>query len=213
MCTIPETEDQIRLVIEGSPEAIIEVDEQGMIERSNGRATELFGYTPEEFKGRSIETLVPERFRRGHAGQRAAYAEHPTRRRLGEGRDLVALRKDGTEFPAEIGLIPVGGNNHHVLAMVTDITIRKQAEDAIRMAADKSGAASRERSRYIVQLGREVRDPLTGLLRMLDLLLSEEQSEERRLSLLLAKTSAECVSGVFATILALSEDEIEKRED
>ena len=136
-----ESLDEIRMVIQASPEAVVIVGERGLIKQVNGRAAEMFGYLPAELEGKSVDLLLPERFRQGHVGQRAHYMDHPSERRLGEGRDLVGIRKDGTEFPAEIGLIPIFfGERRNVLATITDITVRKQAENLIRLARDKTEA-------------------------------------------------------------------------
>jgi two-component sensor histidine kinase len=80
--------------------------------------------------GQKVDMLVPERFRAKHPGLRAGYMAQPTMRPMGMGRDLFALRKDGSEFPVEIGLSPVATDQGTmVLAAIVDITERKQSEE------------------------------------------------------------------------------------
>jgi PAS domain S-box-containing protein len=111
------------------PHAIVLVDGGGKIVFVNAAGERLFGYQQGELLGQSVEVLVPERFRDKHPADCAAYRADPRSLLLGIGRDLYARRKDGIEFPAEIGLSPLrteGGML--VLSAVVDITQRKQAE-------------------------------------------------------------------------------------
>src|SRR6266480_1018866 len=117
-----QAEEKFRLVVEAVPNGIILVDKKGRIVLVNSQAEKLFGYTREEMIGHSVEVLVPERFR-------GAFLAAPEKRPMGRGRELFGCRKDGSEFPVEIGLNPVQTpEGMLVLAAVVDITARKQAE-------------------------------------------------------------------------------------
>lgn len=122
-------EGLFEMAIEAAPSSMLMVDEEGRITFANSPSYSMFGYEPGELEGRSIDILVPDRMRAAHAGHRARYLQQPQARRMGEGRDLVGRRKDGSEFPAEIGLNPMRmQSGTFVLAAVADITLRKQAE-------------------------------------------------------------------------------------
>jgi PAS domain S-box-containing protein len=122
-------EESFRTVVEEAPNGIIMVDAEGKIVLVNKAAERLFGYHREEIVGRKVEVLVPEALRAAHPAFRAAYLDTPEARPMGHGRDLTALRKDGTTFPIEIGLNPVETNTgRRILATVIDITARKRAE-------------------------------------------------------------------------------------
>ena len=124
-----QAQERFRLVVEASPNGIILVDEQGRIVLVNASAEELFGYRREDLLGQGIELLVPERFRGAHPDHRAGFYAAPTARAMGAGRELFARRKDGTEFPAEIGISPIQSpEGTLVLSLVVDISARKQAE-------------------------------------------------------------------------------------
>src|ERR1039457_4587663 len=86
-------------LFEFSPDGIVVTDSEGLICDSNPRARELFGYTQTEFEGRSVDSLVPERFRGRHPAHRESYMAHPKARQMGAAMNLFGLRKDGTEFP------------------------------------------------------------------------------------------------------------------
>jgi PAS domain S-box-containing protein len=210
MATSTQSEEQIRLMIDASPEVILRVDEHGIIAQTNARAAEMFGYTLAELTGKPMEILVPERFRKGHMQIRATYMDHPVERRMGRGRDLIALRKDGTEFPAEIALTPIlFGAQRNVLATLTDISVRKEVEDAVRKARDRAAAASLAKSRFIGKLSLDMSAPMDGMMHMLAILLAQVKSDQDRLPLLLAETSAQTMVNVFNTIVSLSKLEFE----
>ncbi|MHB8839403.1 MAG: two-component system sensor histidine kinase NtrB, partial [Gemmatimonadaceae bacterium] len=105
-------------------------DRQGVVVLANREIERLFGYDRHELLGQPVEMLIPAHSQSGHARQRETYARDPDRRVLGSGRDLLGLRKDGTEIPLEIGLTPVEtAEGAFVLASVVDITARRTAED------------------------------------------------------------------------------------
>src|SRR6266513_740398 len=122
-------EEKFRLVLDAAPNAMIMVDSAGVINFANAPAATVFGYSLTELIGRHIETLIPERFRDRHAGYRKGFLSQPSSRAMGAGRDLFGRRKDGSEFPVEVGLNPIRtAQGLFVLASVIDITARKQAE-------------------------------------------------------------------------------------
>jgi PAS domain S-box-containing protein len=114
---------------EGSPDAIIVVDEIGRIDRVNASAEALFGLSRDRLLGQPIEILIPERFRERHVAYRAGYMKNPKTRSMGTDLHLSAERADGSEFPVDIMLSPIEMDQRRlVLAVVRDITERKRAE-------------------------------------------------------------------------------------
>src|SRR5213082_2501294 len=122
-------EEKFRLVLDAAPNAMIMVDSAGVISFANAPAATVFGYSLSELIGCHVETLIPERFRDQHGGYRKGFHSQPSSRAMGAGRDLFGRRKDGSEFPVEVGLNPIRtAEGLFVLASVIDITARKQAE-------------------------------------------------------------------------------------
>jgi PAS domain S-box-containing protein len=138
--------------IQAAPNGMLMVDGEGKIALVNSKIVELFGYQPAELVGQPVEILVPERLRQKHIEERAEFMLHPQTRNMGAGRDLSGRRKDGSEFPVEVGLNPLVANEGlMILGSVIDITERKKAEEALRervhlaeFAAEISGALATE---------------------------------------------------------------------
>ena len=123
-------EKQFRILFETAPNGIMAVDAAGLITMLNGQMAKMFGYSHQELIGRSVQVLVPKRFRRGHVRLRKSFAAAPQKRPMGAGRDLLGVRKDGSEFPVEIGLNHFAAEMGDVIvATVVDITKRKWAEE------------------------------------------------------------------------------------
>jgi len=126
-------DDLARLAFDLSPSGMLAVDGQGLILTANREAERLFGWPREELRGRSVETLVPARFHGVHPGHRDGFLRDPRRRPMGVGRELFALRRDGSEFPVEIGLNPVETpRGLFVLVSIVDITARRKADEIER---------------------------------------------------------------------------------
>lgn len=135
---IPLTNDAFREIFQSMSEGIIVVNPNGVIVAANPMAEQLFGYCGSELIGTSLEQLLPPRFRRGHVNFRQAFNANPQPRRMGAGRDLTALRKDGSEFPVEISLSFTKVNNELlVMAFISDISMRKKAEDALKQSEEQ----------------------------------------------------------------------------
>jgi protein-histidine pros-kinase len=120
-------------LLDAAPDATIAVRRDGRIVLANAQAERLLGYDAGQLTGESVDALVPERFRSEHPRHRLAYFEKPRPRAMGEGVELAARRRDGSEFPAEISLSPVKtGDEVLVTAAIRDVTSRKRVEARFR---------------------------------------------------------------------------------
>jgi PAS domain S-box-containing protein len=124
---------RFRDLLESMPDGIVLVNLTGRIVFVNTQAQSLFGYSAGELQGKTIESLLPERFHRAHVGHRSDYFNQPRTRTMGRGLELYGLRRDGTEFPVEISLSPLK-IEEGTLAMsaIRDISVRKKAEQKFR---------------------------------------------------------------------------------
>jgi len=128
-------DDLFRIATDMSPAGILAVAADGTILLANREIERLFGWRREDLVGQPVEVLVPMNLRQGHSSQRSAFFAAPRTRHMGAGRDLRGVRKDGTEFPVEVGLNPVGTEHGVVtLASVLDVSARQELERASRQS-------------------------------------------------------------------------------
>jgi PAS domain S-box-containing protein len=122
------------LLFESATEGILIANKTGEIEIANHRTAELFGYSNEELLEVNVDDLLPKHLRQKHKEHRKKYTSQPHKRAMGQGYDLIGVRKDGTSFPIEISLnyYQVEGNTK-VMALIMDVTIRKEQEAQIKM--------------------------------------------------------------------------------
>lgn len=133
-----ENGDAFREIFHSMSEGIVMVDEAGKIEIANPVAEQLFGYEKNGLTGVLLEELLPQRYRGHHASLRKSYNNHPEPRKMGHGRDLSALKKDGTEFPVEISLSHTRVQGRLlVMVFISDISERKKSEEALKRSEEQ----------------------------------------------------------------------------
>lgn len=143
--------------VEAAPYGMLLADQDGVIRQVNAAIERQFGYSRTELVGQPLDQLLPARLRGAHAAHRQTYFAAPAVRSMGAERDLLAQRKDGSEFPVEIGLNPVRGDNGDVvLAAITDITTRKKLELELRQAN-----ADLEEFAYVAS--HDLKSPVRGI--------------------------------------------------
>ncbi|MDX1486656.1 MAG: PAS domain S-box protein [Acidiferrobacterales bacterium] len=160
-------QEQFRRVFESAPSGMVMVDAEGKIVLTNPHTQNLFGYRGEELIGQPIELLVPERARDVHRAHRENFLREPQARIMGANRELLGRRKNGSEFPLEIGLSPVKTEHgEFVLAAIADVTARRQAEAEAKRHLDELAHVSRVASigEMASGLAHEINQPLTAIV-------------------------------------------------
>ena len=129
-----KAEERFHSVVEASPVAMLGADSDGTIVLCNQQSTQTFGYERQELVGMQIEALLPKRFRDRHKQYRDNYASERSTRSMGAGRELFGLRKDGHEFPAEIGISTAETSEGTIfMTTIIDISARREAEKALQL--------------------------------------------------------------------------------
>lgn len=130
--------ETFRQIFQSSVEAIIMVDQGGKILLANPVTERMFGYEKDKLIGLVVEDLLPEHLRARHVGYRKDFTAHPEPRPMGLGGNLVAKRKDGSQFPVLVSLsyINIDGKVL-VMAFISDITERKRSEEALKRSEEQ----------------------------------------------------------------------------
>ena len=143
-------EDIYRLVYEIATDALIVANARGEIVDSNDSAERLFKYPHEKLVGMNVDDLLPDSLRKGHAHLRKEYSDSPKKRPMGSGTELSAKDSEGNLIPVEVSLNHAGkGDSFRVVALISDISTRKEAEQRILQANKELEEGVKQRTKEL----------------------------------------------------------------
>lgn len=206
-------------LLESASEGILMIDGGGSIVVVNAGAERMFGYDRNELLGQPLDVLLPERFREAHTGYRSAFFSAPRVRPMGRGLDLVARRRDGTEFPVEISLnFAETRDGLLAMAFITDVTERKRTEEELRRQREALHQAEKLAALGALAAGlaHEINNPIGIVSSRIELMLTgpdgQELPAEVREDLLVLQRNVQRVGQIAHGLLSFARQSPRERE-
>lgn len=185
--------ERFRLVVNAAPNGILLVDSRGQIVLINSNAEQMFAYERGELDGCPMSVLIPDRYSKDHKKHQASFFANPEARPMGDGRELFAKRKDGSEFPVEIGLQPITSEEGEsmTMAVVVDISQRRRLQEERQKMEERVLEINENEQR---RLGREIHDDLCQQLAAIACLARVVEQDMRGSGISAADSIGEIVS-------------------
>ncbi|WP_109121598.1 PAS domain-containing hybrid sensor histidine kinase/response regulator [Azospirillum sp. TSO22-1] len=226
-----ESEERLNAMVENAVDAIITIDDRGLVQSVNPACLHMFGYTAEEMLGRNIHLLMPSHHAIHHDELMRASRRSAPYDVVGRSRELVARHKDGAEVLIEMGISEVRVNNRcFYTGVIRDITERKRAQQAlvdanvyleqrvaertaeVEAARRKAEEAARAKADFLATMSHEIRTPMNGILGMVRLLLDTALDTEQRDYAQTVLYSGEALLTILNDILDMSKLEAGRLE-
>lgn len=202
-------EARIRKIVDIALDAVITIDERGLVTGWNPQAERIFGWRADEVLGQSLTTtIIPPRYRDGHERGLRRYAETGTGPVLNKRIEITALDRTGREFPVELAITPMHLDGQTIFsAFLRDITERKQAEGELRRTQAAAESANRAKTEFLANMSHELRTPLNAIVGTSDVLLNTALTQEQRQCVFMSQRASQALLRLVNDVLDLAKIE------
>ena len=171
---------EIKAIVQTAVNGIISANEKGTITLFNPAAEELFGWQASEVIGKNVSILMKLENANNHNSFIDRYVNSGKKNIIGTGREVVAVRKDGSEFPAHLAVGHSRLKDHHHLfvAFISDITLQKEAEEQLHKAKESAEAAANAKSNFLANMSHEIRTPMNAIIGFAEVVLQDHGLKE-----------------------------------
>ncbi len=206
---------EVQAILQTAVNGVISINSSGLIRTFNPAAEQLFGWTAEEIIGKNVSLLMPEPDASAHDDYIQHFLTTHQTKIIGREREVVALRKDGSHFPANLavghGIISEG--RHIFVGFVSDITQQKKAEQELRLAKDAAETATKAKANFLANMSHEIRTPMNTVIGFAEVALQDKNlSQDTRKHINTILSSGRHLLNVINDILDFSKIEAGKLE-
>jgi PAS domain S-box-containing protein len=200
-----ESEERYRAIVDTAVDAMVVIDESGIIQSFNRAAETIFGLMAAEAVGRNVAMLMPDTWRTAHDGFIAAYRGTGQKRIIGVGREVEGLRKDGSVFPLELSIAEwhVEGRRFFT-GIMRDITRRKAIDHELRTAKEEAERANLSTSKFLASASHDLRQPVQSLFFFTAALQPHVRDEAGREQLMHLERGIDALKGLIDSLLDVS---------
>lgn len=202
-------EARIRKIVDIALDAVITIDERGVVTGWNPHAEQMFGWKADEVIGQSLtNTIIPPRYREAHERGLRHYAATGAGPVLNKRIEITALDRSGREFPVELAITPMHFDGQTSFsAFLRDITERKQAEDELRRTQAAAESANKAKTEFLANMSHELRTPLNAIVGISDLLLKTSLTPEQRQCAQMSQRASQALLRLVNDVLDLAKIE------
>ncbi|WP_417781873.1 MHYT domain-containing protein [Terasakiella pusilla] len=183
-------------------DGIIQIDHRGNMLEYNPACEKMFGYKREEVLGKNVKMLMPENHSRNHDGYLNHYQKTGEKKIIGIGREVMGLRKDGSQFPLELSVGEAADPSGSMyIGILRDITERKQMEEQLLSAINEAQQAVESKTAFLTNMSHEIRTPMNAIIGFVEVVLSKKLDDEQRRQLDIVHHSARSLLRLLNDIL------------
>ncbi len=171
---LQESEARMRAIFDSAVDAIITIDEHGLVERMNPAAQQLFGFSEQEMAGRNISLLMAQPHRDNHDAYLDAYLRTGIKKIIGTGREVEGRRRDGSVFPMELTVAEMqAGSRRMFTGIVRDVSERRRNDEHNQALLQEVNSSNEELTNFAYVVSHDLKAPLRGIASLADWLATD----------------------------------------